>query len=81
MALIKKIERTPKDRPTVHNEASCCGSIFTDDGGRTYFQLDTFGSATRALPGKVSQSMQFDEKSARELKDLLEEAFPSLRTT
>jgi hypothetical protein len=79
MALVRVIERVDKERQTIHSEVSCCASIVADDEGRKYVQLDTFGSTTRAIPGKVSQSMQFNEGSARVLIELLEEAFPSLR--
>ena len=35
--------------------------IFSDADGMRYLQLDTLGSPGRQLPGKASQSIQFDE--------------------
>ena len=39
-------------------------------------QLETYGSDDRAIPGKVSQVIQLDEAGARELKRIIERAFP-----
>jgi hypothetical protein len=46
--------------------------VFTGPDGKRYLQLDTFGSRTRQIVGKVSQSIQFDVASAAELKRLIE---------
>jgi hypothetical protein len=43
-----------------------------------YLQLDTYGSQQRVIPGKVSQTIQLDVQSARELKRLLERTFPGI---
>jgi hypothetical protein len=40
-----------------------------------FVQIDTYGRAEREVPGKVSQSLQFDEKSARALFDILRDTF------
>jgi len=65
-------------RSSVHrSEVECGWAIFTT-AGRTYLQLDTYGSQTRAIPGKVSQTIQVDEDAARQLKRLIERAFPGL---
>jgi hypothetical protein len=44
-------------------------------GGETYLQLDTHGSSDRSVPGKVSQSVQLNEASAKQLRQLLAQAF------
>jgi hypothetical protein len=61
----------------VHGEVNCGWAIF-ESGGQRYLQLDTYGSRTRAIPGKVSQSIQLDEMGARELVRLLAKAFPGV---
>lgn len=78
MARIREMRPIQKDRNSVHAPVECSYSIFRS-GGQTYLQLDTYGSADRLLHGKVSQSIPFDEASARQLKQLIEEAFPALR--
>ena len=78
MALVRVIEAVSKERHGVHGEVVCHSSMFSDERGRRYLQLDTYGSPGRSLPGKVSQSLQFDEAGARRLVELLEEAFPTL---
>jgi hypothetical protein len=47
-----------------------------ESGGSRFVQLNTYGSENRQDKDTVSQTMQFDENSARELRRLLAEAFP-----
>lgn len=76
VALITTIGRASKERNSVHREVDCHCSIFEEDG-KMYLQLDTFGSPSREIPGRVSQSLQFDSKGAAALLKLLEEVFGS----
>lgn len=46
--------------------------------GTRILQLDTYGSPGRVIPGKTSQSLQFDAAGARQLKRLLERTFPEI---
>ena len=77
MALIRVITPTVKERQTVHEEVDCLASTFAFDGER-YLQLETFGTNHRKISGKVSQSIQLDRESGRQLKLLLEQTFPDL---
>lgn len=77
MALVRQIQELNRGRGRVHNEIDCTCSIF-EEGGHAYIQLDTYGSNTREIPGKVSQSMQFDRAGALQLIRLIERAFPDL---
>jgi len=79
MAFVRALKRVTKERQAVHEETTCLSSIFVDEEGRRYIQLDTYGSKSRKMPDKVSQAVQFDEKSAGQLKQLIEEAFPKLK--
>jgi hypothetical protein len=65
------------NRGRVHGDVECGYTVF-ESGGRSYLQLDTYGSSDRAIPGKVSQSIQVDEEGARELKRLLQRTFPGI---
>jgi hypothetical protein len=78
MALVTAIERRDKDRQTVHGRTRCLSSVFTDTDGQLYVQLDTFGSDERQDRDKVSQSIQFNQEAAAQLKRLIEETFPGL---
>ncbi|TYR31145.1 methionyl-tRNA formyltransferase [Mesorhizobium microcysteis] len=43
--------------------------------GRRLIQIDTMGSRDRKIPGKVSQSIQLDEHSARQLFEIMKDHF------
>lgn len=57
---IKKIE---KERCTVHTKVTATYSVF-EEGGNRYVQIDTYGKSDRAIPEKISQSIQIDRESA-----------------
>ncbi|HEX6534005.1 MAG TPA: hypothetical protein VF041_05380 [Gemmatimonadaceae bacterium] len=63
----------------MHPETECSCFVFSSNG-QVILQLDTYGSATRKNTGQISQSLQFDERAAAQLKRLIEDAFPSLRS-
>jgi hypothetical protein len=79
MALVNGITEITKERQTLHGETTCLSSVFTDDDGRRYIQLDTYGSKTRQLANKVSQSIQLSEQAATQLKRLIESTYPGLK--
>ena len=67
---IERIERLPKDRNMIHEKVYTTYSTF-NSCGKHYVQIDTYGRGDREQPGKISQSIQLDEKSAKFLFDLL----------
>ena len=67
---IEKIERLNKDRNTIHDKVYTTYTTFNSNG-KHYVQFDTYGRSDREQPGKISQSIQLDEESARYLVDLL----------
>ena len=71
---IKAIEKLHKERNTVHEKVYATYSAF-DSCGEHYVQIDTYGRSDRELPGKISQSLQFDKESAKYLFDLLKSEF------
>jgi hypothetical protein len=77
MALIKSFERCGTARVTVRSEVDCGWNVGTVNG-REILHLETYGSADRAIPGKVSQSIEFDEDAAAELIAIIHQAFPRL---
>jgi hypothetical protein len=77
MALIRRFESRPIEPRRVH-DGVVCGYAAADLDGRRILQLETYGSAERKMPGKVSQSIQLDQESARVLKRIIEQTFPDL---
>jgi hypothetical protein len=79
MAFAKTLEQAEPQRTSRHAELRLCEfRVFQDPSGQTIFQIDTYGSNERANPDKISQSLQFDLASARELIGALQTAFPDL---
>ncbi|WP_088258121.1 HNH endonuclease [Fimbriiglobus ruber] len=78
MALVNSFEPNTKARQTVHGRTRCLYAIVEGLDGNRYLQLDTVGSEDRAIPDKVSQSIQFDRQAAGELLHLLQRTFPDL---
>ena len=75
MALIKRFEVRPLRPKRLHGRV-LCGYAATDVEGERILQLETYGSDDRAEPGSVSQVIQLDESRARELVQIIEQAFP-----
>ncbi len=74
MALIKSFEHKSMDRSSIHDAIDASYTTFERDG-RKFIQIDSYGRAEREMPGKKSQSIQLDEKSARELFDIPRDTF------
>jgi hypothetical protein len=60
-----------KKHPT---EVDCGYAIVIADGTR-YLQLNTYGSESRRIPDKMSQTFQLDARAARELSRLIGDSF------
>lgn len=71
---INKIEKLTKDRNTIHDKVYTTYSSF-DSYGTHYVQIDTYGRSDRELPGKISQSIQFDKETAAYIVNLLKREF------
>lgn len=77
MALITSFEERPLEPKSVH-AAVLCGYRAVVLGGERLLQLETYGSPDRAMPGKVSQSIQLNQASARALKRIIDSTFPGI---
>lgn len=75
MALVNILEPKTMERNRVHDPVEATFTVFTDVAGRKYLQIDTYGTAYRAVPGKVSQSIQFSRQSIRQLRAIIEREF------
>lgn len=49
--------------------------VIDGDGQVALVQIDTFGSSSRQIEGKLSQTLQFDARSAKQLVEILNKAF------
>jgi hypothetical protein len=74
MALITSFEQRPLEPKRVHGPVTCGYRVVTIEG-QLILQLETYGSPSRAIPEKVSQSIQLDRRGATRLKQLLEQTF------
>src|SRR4051812_19560559 len=66
MALITSFEHRPDAGMNYRSEVRCGYSV-GHVGQTKILHLETYGSASRAIPGKVSQSVELDEEAARAL--------------
>ena len=74
---LNSIERIEKTRNTLHEKVHTTYTVFEKDG-RKYVQFDTYGKDDRDNPEKISQSLQFDEETARYVIRLLIREFDLL---
>ena len=71
MALIENLSEGFKERQRIHEKTDSIFYFILDDKGNKFLQIDTFGSNERAIPGKVSQSIQFSPTAIQQLKIIL----------
>ena len=75
MAIVRKLEHAALEKDTAHSEADCTYTIVHDKNGAGYQQIDTYGSKSRQIPGKKSQSIRFAPEAIAQLKTLLYKHF------
>lgn len=76
MARVRKLSEDTRASAKPHpTEVDCRWQIVKGAGGSILFQLSTYGSDDRVSEPKVSQTIQLDEKVARELVELLNRSF------
>lgn len=76
MARIVSFEPHTLKRPQTHKtHVPCFWSIVDPGDGTRLLQLDTRGSSKREMPGKLSQTVQLDRKSAEQLFAILKREF------
>lgn len=75
MARVTDWERGYQNVTPHRTEVTCFVQRITDSDGQLLVHLSTFGSVSRQSAPKSSQSLQFDEHSARRLVRELIDAF------
>ena len=71
------IQKVNKERNSVHDKVPATYTVFKD-GEEKYIQIDTYGSLTRQIKGKISQSIQFDHETAKYVLKLFIEEYGRL---
>lgn len=72
MAIVNEIRHAPLTRVAEHKETECTDTIVTDDDGKKFLQIDTYGSANREMGGKKSQSIRLTPNAILQLKTILQ---------
>ena len=75
MAIVSELTERLLDRETTHTRCECTYCVVTGADGVRYLQIDTYGSSTRKIPNKKSQSIRFAPQAIRQLKTLIEQNF------
>jgi hypothetical protein len=74
MALIRKLLPLDTERTSLHEEVEARYAAYKIDG-KGFMQINTYGRPSRELPGKVSQTLQFDREAAKQLVEILKKTF------
>lgn len=75
MAIIRKLEKIDFNVPGKHSEVAATYAIIEDSDGDKYLQIDTYGSETRQIQGKKSQSMRLSKESIAQLLQIIKNNF------
>jgi hypothetical protein len=78
MALIRSFTRSNGSARPHPSEVDCQWQPLSDASGQRLLQLSTFGSDMRRSQPKVSQTIQIDAATAKQLLQALRETFPEL---
>jgi hypothetical protein len=71
MAFVEKVEPELKGMRSTHPTVVTAKYMVSERDGKKLFQLNTYGSRDREMPDKLSQTLQFSEKSARALWEVI----------
>ena len=75
MAMVVSIEKDERDFRSAHPTELVAKYLIAESSGKKVLQINTYGSNDRDVPGKLSQTLQFNELSARELFEVLQQEF------
>jgi len=71
MAIVTKLRRESLIQDSHHTETDCTYCIIIDEHGARMLQIDTYGSKSRQIPGKKSQTIRFSPDAIKQLKKIL----------
>lgn len=70
----RRFDKKDIERNSLHDEIDATYSVFHRDG-RVVLQINSYGRATREIPGKLSQTIQLDEEGAKALFEIIKREF------
>jgi len=68
MAMVRQMNAMPLEKNSKHTEVNCTYTIVVEDDGQRYLQVDTYGSPTREILEKKSQTIRFSPEAIEQLK-------------
>jgi hypothetical protein len=75
MGRVNELIKITLERDVNHRDVECTWSIVNNNEGGKCLQIDSYGSASRQVPGKKSQSLRFTPKAIAQLKEILAQEF------
>jgi hypothetical protein len=75
MALVTSFEADDRHFSGLHPTELACRYVVGRSYGQRILQLNSYGSEDREFPDKLSQTLQLNEQSARQLFDVLRAEF------
>jgi len=75
MAIVTRFEKVPGEGRLHPTSVVAKVKTFGDPSRTPIVQIDTMGSNEREIPGKLSQTLQLTEDSARQLFEILRDTY------
>ncbi|MCB4767815.1 hypothetical protein LGR54_04295 [Ancylobacter sp. Lp-2] len=75
MAWIKSVSRVESKGRLQPTQVVAVVKVFETDNSTPIVQIDTHGSDDREIPGKLSQTIQLGEETAKQLFDIFKETY------
>lgn len=75
MAIVRRLQQNQLEVQSSHTETQATWSLVRDKDGQRYLQVDTYGSPSREIPGKKSQSIRFSEDALRQIQEIIARHF------
>ncbi|MBB1319589.1 methionyl-tRNA formyltransferase [Shewanella sp. SR43-4] len=72
MAIVRDLIKLEMEKQSAHSEVKATYSVLTTEDG-TCLQIDTYGSITRELLGKKSQSIRLTKEALSQLVQIINE--------
>jgi hypothetical protein len=73
MAIVRSLTHGPLQTNSRHTETEATYAWVVDSDGKTYLQVDTYGSLDRQIRGKKSQSIRLSEEALSQLASIIGE--------
>ncbi len=75
MAVISSFELDDREFKGLHPTEVAAKYLIAERDGKKVLQINTYGSSDRQIPGKLSQTIQVDQKAAEQLFEILKREF------